>query len=151
MRRVGFVKTLLLIRHAHTHMAGRFCGHSDPELSSTGSQQLSEMIAQTQGWPLSSIFTSDLKRAVQTAEAIAAPRNLPIQLRTGLREIHLDCSSQSQAERSFPQFHSIRASFRLILRLEKTDRLLKDITDLNQNFREAFLSPGQRRSAGTGE
>ena len=82
------MKTLLLIRHAHTPMAGRFCGHSDPELSSTGSQQLLETVSQICRWPLSAIFTSDLKRAVQTAEAIASPRNLPMQLRTGLREIH---------------------------------------------------------------
>jgi broad specificity phosphatase PhoE len=79
---------LLLIRHAHTQMAGRFCGHSDPELSSTGRQQLLEIVAQLQRWPLSTIFTSDLKRAVQTAEAIASARNLSIQLRTGLREIN---------------------------------------------------------------
>ena len=69
-------------------MAGRFCGHSDPELSSTGRQQLLEVAAQSQRSELSCIFTSNLKRAVQTAEAIASPRNLPIQLRTGLREIH---------------------------------------------------------------
>jgi len=82
------MKTLLLIRHAHTEMAGRFCGHSDPELSTTGRQQLSEIVTRLDQWPLSTIYASDLKRAVQTAEAIASIHNLPIQLRTGLREIH---------------------------------------------------------------
>jgi alpha-ribazole phosphatase/probable phosphoglycerate mutase len=82
------MKTLLLIRHAHTEMAGRFCGHSDPELSGTGRQQLVGMAAQLQRCPLSIVYTSDLKRAVQTAEAIASPRNLPLQIRASLREIH---------------------------------------------------------------
>ncbi len=82
------MKKLLLIRHAHTDMAGRFCGHSDPELSTTGRQQLSQIVTQLKQWPLSAIYTSDLKRAVQTAEAIASECNVPIQLRTGLREIY---------------------------------------------------------------
>lgn len=69
-------------------MAGRFCGHSDPELSGTGRQQLLEVVAQLQQWPLSVVFTSDLKRTVQTAEAIASAYNLPMHPRTSLREIY---------------------------------------------------------------
>ncbi len=99
------MKTLLLIRHAHTEMAGRFCGHSDPELSATGCQQLSEMVIQLQPWALSAIYTSDLKRAVQTAEAIACHRNVPIELRTGLREINFgewEGKSWEEIEKSDP-------------------------------------------------
>jgi broad specificity phosphatase PhoE len=82
------MKTLLLIRHAHTHMAGRFCGHSDPELSSDGCRQLSEIVTQVERWPLSAIYASDLKRAAQTAQAIAFSFDLPVQLRPSLREIY---------------------------------------------------------------
>ncbi|HEV3040433.1 MAG TPA: histidine phosphatase family protein [Candidatus Angelobacter sp.] len=82
------MKTLLLIRHAHTEMAGRFCGHSDPELSNAGRQQLPEIVTRLQKWQLSAIFASDLKRAVQTAEPVALGCNLPVQLRTSLREIN---------------------------------------------------------------
>ena len=35
--------TVLLIRHAHSTMAGRFCGHSDPPLSDTGQKQLCQI------------------------------------------------------------------------------------------------------------
>jgi len=85
--------TLLLIRHAHTDMAGRFCGHSDPELSCTGRQQLPELITQLRQWPLSRVYASDLKRAVQTAQAVVsiqnvAQNNLPVQIRPALREIY---------------------------------------------------------------
>ncbi len=82
------MKTLLLIRHAHTHMAGRFCGHSDPDLSNDGYQQLSEIVTQVKRWPLSAIYASDLKRAAQTAQAIASLLDLPVQLRPSLREIY---------------------------------------------------------------
>jgi broad specificity phosphatase PhoE len=82
------MKTLLLIRHAHTHMAGCFCGHSDPELSSIGCQQLSEIVGQVRRWPVSVVYASDLKRAAQTAEAIASPLELTVQLRPSLREIY---------------------------------------------------------------
>lgn len=99
------MKTLLLIRHAHTKMAGRFCGHSDPELSARGRQQLPETNAALQRWPLSIIYTSDLKRAVQTAEAIALSRNLPIHPRNNLREIHFgdwEGKSWEEIERADP-------------------------------------------------
>lgn len=89
--------TLLLVRHAHTDMAGRFCGHSDPELSNAGRQQLPELIVQLRQWPLSRVYASDLKRAVQTAEGVISMQNvtqditqniLPVQLRPALREIY---------------------------------------------------------------
>ena len=69
-------------------MAGRFCGHSDPELSTAGHAQLGEIVTQVQRWPPSVIYSSDLKRTAQTAEAIASSHNLRVQLRPGLREIY---------------------------------------------------------------
>ena len=65
--------TLLLVRHAHNGMAGRFCGHTDPPLSHQGRQQ------SRRNWRKSSakrrlthIFSSDLLRARETATYIAA-------------------------------------------------------------------------------
>ena len=103
------MKTLLLVRHAHTEMAGRFCGHSDPELSNNGCQQLPEIVAQLQKWQFSTIFSSDLKRAVQTAEAIASQLSLSIQFRTGLREINFgdwEGNSWKEIEAADPAFAS---------------------------------------------
>jgi alpha-ribazole phosphatase/probable phosphoglycerate mutase len=101
------MNTLLLIRHAHTHMAGRFCGHSDPELSSIGHGQLSEIATQVQRWPLSIVYASDLKRAAQTAEAIASPRELNVRLRPSLREIYFgdwEGRSWDETEAADPAF-----------------------------------------------
>jgi alpha-ribazole phosphatase/probable phosphoglycerate mutase len=69
-------------------MAGRFCGHSDPPLSDAGRVQLPEIIRGLERWPVVRIYTSDLKRAYDTAAAIAGSRSLPLEVRTGLREIN---------------------------------------------------------------
>jgi alpha-ribazole phosphatase/probable phosphoglycerate mutase len=80
--------TLLLIRHAHSTMAGRFCGHSDPPLSDAGRVQLPQIVRRLERWPVARICTSDLKRAYDTASAVASSRSLPLLVRIGLREIN---------------------------------------------------------------
>ena len=80
--------TVLLIRHAHSTMAGRFCGHSDPPLSDTGQKQLCQIAEHLERWPIAKVYTSDLKRAHATAAAIAARRSVPLVVRAGLREIN---------------------------------------------------------------
>jgi len=68
-------------------MTGRFCGQIDAELSETGRSQLPEIVRHLEQWPIAKVYTSDLKRAYDTATAIAAGRSLPLLPRTGLREI----------------------------------------------------------------
>lgn len=82
------MKHLLLIRHAETDMAGRFCGHSDPELSPRGRQQLAGVVDRLSEYAIQQIYTSDLRRARQTAEAIASHFGIGVEVRPGLREIH---------------------------------------------------------------
>ena len=79
--------TVLLIRHAHSTMTGRFSGHIDAEFSEAGRSQLPEIVAYLERWPIAKVYTSDLKRAYDTAAAVAAGRSLPLLPRTGLREI----------------------------------------------------------------
>jgi alpha-ribazole phosphatase/probable phosphoglycerate mutase len=78
---------LILVRHAHTGMAGRFCGHSDPPLSVEGVLQLPDLTEKLGGYAISHVFSSDLERTRQTAQAIAGPRNLPIRFLPTLREL----------------------------------------------------------------
>ena len=77
---------LLLVRHVHTEMAGRFCGHSDPAISTEGQRQLASLCQSLQQYRVKQVFSSDLRRARQTAEAIAGAA-LPVQLVPDLREI----------------------------------------------------------------
>ena len=79
---------VLLIRHAETEMAGRFCGHSDPDLNAQGQAQLALLAQALSTEKIGEIYTSDLRRAQSTAQAIASGRNIPLTLRTALREIH---------------------------------------------------------------
>jgi alpha-ribazole phosphatase len=75
------------IRHAETELAGRFCGHSDPELSARGRDQLSPLAQSLSAETIDSVYSSDLRRSISTAEAIVACRALPLALRPALREI----------------------------------------------------------------
>jgi len=78
---------VLLIRHAQTDMAGRFCGHTDPELNEQGRAQAAALAEMLAGEPIVQVFTSDLRRAKQTADALAWKRQLPVEQRAALREI----------------------------------------------------------------
>ncbi len=77
---------LLLIRHVHTELAGRFCGHTDPPISAAGREQLARLSRTLQQYRITRVFSSDLLRARQTAEAIAGTEQ-PIELLPELREI----------------------------------------------------------------
>jgi len=79
---------VLFIRHAETEMAGRFCGHSDPDLNAQGQAQLAGLAQVLSTETIAGVYSSDLRRAQSTAQAIAARRNVPLTLRPALREIH---------------------------------------------------------------
>jgi alpha-ribazole phosphatase len=78
----------LFIRHAETEMAGRFCGHSDPELNPRGRTQLAALTQRLSAEPIDAVYSSDLRRASSTAQAIAAAREISQVLRPALREIN---------------------------------------------------------------
>jgi len=79
---------IFLVRHAETDMAGRFCGHSDPELNARGRTQLARLVTMLSQTIIRRVYASDLRRARQTAEAIAAHFGAKLHLRPGLREIY---------------------------------------------------------------
>jgi broad specificity phosphatase PhoE len=78
--------TLILVRHAHTDMAGRFCGHSDPPLSAEGLTQLPALKDDLADRHFTQIFSSDLLRTRRTAESIAEARQLQVDVQSSLRE-----------------------------------------------------------------
>lgn len=80
------MNSCVLVRHGETDMAGRFCGHSDPPLNYAGERQIELAASMLRDAP-QAIYTSDLKRARQSAEIIAAHFGVPMHLRPGLREI----------------------------------------------------------------
>ena len=78
----------LLVRHGETdwNTEDRLQGSIDKGLSDTGMRQAEVLAARLKGTALSAIYSSDLSRAKQTADAIAAGRELQVQLATELRE-----------------------------------------------------------------
>lgn len=85
--RIRGAQQLLLIRHAATDMDGYLCGHTDPPLNLVGSTQASGLALQLRSLKVHHLYSSDLRRALQTAEPLASAWGLPIVARTALREI----------------------------------------------------------------
>jgi broad specificity phosphatase PhoE len=79
--------TLLFLRHAETDLAGTFCGATDPPLNDRGIAQLPALLRSVADLRFDAIYSSDLQRARQTAEALANAHATPIHPRPALRQI----------------------------------------------------------------
>lgn len=82
------VCTVVLVRHAASRSAGKFVGQQDEPLSAEGRRQSHELARKLSGFRFDAIFTSDLTRAIETARPTAQRRELQVQIRPGLREMH---------------------------------------------------------------
>jgi len=80
--------TILLIRHGETawNAVRRLQGHIDIDLNQEGQRQAAATARALAGEKLDAIISSDLKRALQTAEAIAAHHHVPLHVDPDLRE-----------------------------------------------------------------
>jgi 2,3-bisphosphoglycerate-dependent phosphoglycerate mutase len=83
------VTTILLARHGETdwNRQLRFQGHADEPLNETGRAQAQELGARLRREPVAAVYSSDLLRASETAEIVAASFGLPIAVDPRLREI----------------------------------------------------------------
>ncbi|WP_263418176.1 histidine phosphatase family protein [Terriglobus albidus] len=80
---------LVFVRHAETDMAGKFCGHSDPSINEAGRKQVLDLISHLgDKQKFDAIYSSDLRRALDTATPIAAAFHLPLHKDSTLREIY---------------------------------------------------------------
>jgi alpha-ribazole phosphatase/probable phosphoglycerate mutase len=78
---------LLFIRHAETDMSGTFCGHSDPPINERGRTQVQRLLASLASEAIDEIYSSDLRRAMDTATALAEAFAIPCIVLPELREI----------------------------------------------------------------
>jgi broad specificity phosphatase PhoE len=85
------VTTIILARHAETdwNREHRWQGHADPPLNRTGLDQAWELSQVLEGEQFDAIYSSDLRRALETADAVARERELVVIVETGLREIDI--------------------------------------------------------------
>lgn len=81
---------IYLVRHGQTlwNHAARYQGHTDIELSETGRKQAYTLAQRLAREKIDAVYASDLKRALETANILAAPHNLPVKTLSELREIN---------------------------------------------------------------
>jgi broad specificity phosphatase PhoE len=81
---------LILIRHGETdwNVQGRWQGQADVPLNVHGRQQAMQIAKTLVSENISAIYSSDLGRAIETAEALARLKGLSVHIDRRLREIH---------------------------------------------------------------
>ncbi|HKA88148.1 MAG TPA: histidine phosphatase family protein, partial [Haliangiales bacterium] len=78
---------LLLVRHGETQLTAedRFSGAVGVDLSDAGRRQVEQLAARLAGQTICAVYASPLSRTLETARILAAPHDLPIVERDGLR------------------------------------------------------------------
>lgn len=84
---------LWLVRHGQTdwNLEGRWQGQAPhaPTLNTTGRAQAALIAQNLAGQSFAALYSSDLARAVETAESISARIGLPVTIEPRLREVNL--------------------------------------------------------------
>lgn len=99
---------LLLIRHGRTfwNSEGRFQGQLNSDLNEIGQVQVAALGKRFDGQSLDHVYSSDLGRAWQTAEALTQHHSLEIQSDVSLRERCMgvfEGSTQSEIQAAHPE------------------------------------------------
>ena len=99
--------TLILVRHGETdwNRDGIWQGHGDPPLNDLGRRQATELAGRLADVEIDALYSSDLRRAYETAEIIGAAIGLEITAEPDLREIDIGAWSgltRAQIEERFP-------------------------------------------------
>ena len=97
----------MVVRHGETewNIEDRCQGHKDSPLTENGIKQAESIALRLAGYNLSAIYTSDLGRAIQTAEIISESSNLNIKPDLRLRERNmgiLQGLTDSEMVKSYP-------------------------------------------------
>jgi alpha-ribazole phosphatase len=79
---------IVLLRHAQASLHGCFCGQSDPSLSAEGREQIPVIIQSLSHVVPRAIWSSDLRRARETAEPIAKHFGVDYKTSPGFREMN---------------------------------------------------------------
>jgi probable phosphoglycerate mutase len=101
------VTTLILARHGETdwNRDGIWQGHGDPPLNDVGRQQSAELAGRLADVEIDALYSSDLRRAYETAEIVARAKGLEITADPDLREIDIGSWSgltRAQIDERFP-------------------------------------------------
>jgi broad specificity phosphatase PhoE len=100
------VTTLILARHGETdwNRDGIWQGHGDPSLNDLGRRQAAELAERLAAVELAALYSSDLRRAYETAEIVAAVKGLDITADPDLREMDVGSWSGLTSEEIATRF-----------------------------------------------
>ena len=97
-----------MVRHGATvlNAEDRFAGATDVALSEEGREQARRLAVRLGNEKISAIYASPLGRTAETAQILAAPHKLEVQVRDGLREINhgrWEQMTRREVEQKFPE------------------------------------------------
>ncbi|MGK5083192.1 histidine phosphatase family protein [Bdellovibrionota bacterium FG-1] len=97
---------LFIFRHGETdwNAQGRFQGHIDIPLNSRGREQARALVEKLQSKGIEAILSSDLSRAVETAQIVAAELKVPVFIDSALREAYLGAAQGMTYQEILEQF-----------------------------------------------
>ncbi len=136
---------LYLIRHGQSagNAEGRFGGHGPTPLSKLGKEQAEKTAKMLAKEGINAIYSSDLHRAVETAEPLSKLVDLPINTSTAFRERHvgvLEGLTFDESKAAYPNdYYALvnRNIHHVITNGESYRQLLRRITSkLNEVIRE---------------
>lgn len=99
---------VMLVRHGATVLAAedRFAGSSDVSLSETGEVQAQRLCGRLSARAIDAFYASDMKRAIRTAEIIAAPHGKAVEAVAAFREINhgrWEKKTRAEVEALYPE------------------------------------------------
>lgn len=100
-----------LIRHGATELSAedRFAGAVDVLLSDEGRDQARRLGERLSGEPIGAVYSSPMKRTMETASLIAAPHSMTVETIDGIREIahgRWEGMARAEVEKMFPEEYS---------------------------------------------
>ena len=106
--------SIVLARHGETdwNRDGRFQGHLDPPLNERGRTQARELAESLARFDIAALYSSDLRRAAETAEIVGARLGLVAAADAGLREIDVGAWSGLTVDEISARFPDAYARWR---------------------------------------
>jgi broad specificity phosphatase PhoE len=100
---------VVLVRHGETewNRVERFRGRTDIELNHTGRRQARAVAQRVPGWRIAAIYSSPLKRALQTAQPIAEACGLGVATLEGIADVDYGEWSGLSAEEALARWPEV--------------------------------------------
>ncbi len=146
------VQRIYLVRHGQTiwNHEHRYQGHTDTELSPEGIEQAMALQKRMLHENLTAAYSSDLKRAYETARIIAQPHNIDVKVCSGLREINFgvwEGLTYTDIEKNYPDLLKLWLETPHLLHVPQgesfpivKERALKSIKEIiNSNHKDDVL------------